>query len=230
MLGVLINFAAMIVGTLVGLIFKKGIPDRISEAIMSALGLCVLYVGLTGISDGKNAIAIILSVVLGSAIGTAINIDNVLERAGEYVKNKFNRVGNNSPIGKAMVTATLICCVGGMAIVGSLEAGISGDNTILITKAILDFIIVMMLAATLGFGVIFSAFPLLIYEGALVLLSGFIQPFLTETVTGDLTCTGSILIIALGLNMLKLTDIKVANLIPALLLSPLFTSLSVMFF
>lgn len=225
MLGVLINFAAMIVGTLVGLVFKKGIPERLTEAIMASLGLCVLYVGITGTSEGENAVAIILAIVLGSAIGTAINIDRALERLGEFVKSKFKGGENTASVGKAMVTGTLICCVGGMAIVGSLEAGISGDNTILFTKSILDFIIVMMLAATLGFGVIFASIPLLIYEGALVLLSGLIQPFLTASVTNDLTCTGSILIMALGLNMLKITDIKVANLLPALLLSPLFTAL-----
>ena len=223
MIGVLINFAAMIIGSLAGALFKKGIPQRVTGAVMSALGICVVYVGVTGSLNGENTVAIILSLVIGTVIGTIINIDNALEKLGEKIKNKFTKKESNSNIGNAMVTATLICCVGGMAIVGSLEAGINGNNTILITKAILDFIIIIMLTATLGIGTIFASIPLLIYQGTLVLLSEMIQPYLTEAMINDISCTGSLMIIALGANMLKITDLKVANLLPALLLSPFFT-------
>ncbi len=225
MLGVLVNTAVVIAGSLIGLLCKKGIPDRLVQAVMTAMGLCVLFIGVQGMSEGQHALAIILSMATGAAIGTLADIDAALTRFGDKIQGLFSsKVRGEQNVGEAMVSATLLFCVGAMTVVGSFRAAM-GDNSTLFTKSVLDFISSIVLTVSLGFGVIFSSLGVLIIEGALVLCASFLFPLLSAACIADLTCVGSLMILALGLNVIGATRIKVANLLPALLLSPLFTYL-----
>lgn len=223
MLGVLINTITVIAGSSVGLLLKKGIPERISKAVMIAIGLCTVYIGIDGSLEGSNPLVLILSLVFGTIIGTAIDIDKRIESVGNFIERKMKKKDGKGNVAQGFITGSLLFCVGAMTIVGSLNAGLSGDSTLLITKAILDLISSCMLASSLGIGVLFASVFVLVYQGALVLLSSLLQNILTDTVMiGELTCAGSVMIIALGLNIIGITKIKVANFLPALLLVPLF--------
>ena len=223
MLGVIINVVTVLIGSSLGLLLKKGIPEKISKAAMTAIGLCTVYIGIDGALEGENTIVLILSLVFGTIIGTALNIDGHLEKLGLFCENKMKSKGEKGSIAQGFITASLLFCVGAMTIVGSLNAGLNGDNELLITKAILDLISSCMLASTLGIGVMLAAVFVFVYQGALVLLAGLLQNILTNTaLIAEITCAGSVMIIALGLNILGITKIKVANFLPALLLVPLF--------
>ncbi len=223
MTAVLINVATVILGSAVGLLLKKGIPEKISKAAMTAIGLCTLYIGIDGALEGENTIVLILSLVFGAITGTAIDIDKFLDKTGKFLESKVKSKNEKSTLAQGFVTGSLLFCVGAMTIVGSLNAGLTGDGEILITKSILDLISSCMLSCTLGIGVMFSAVFVLIYQGGLVLLSGFLQTLLTDTaLVAEITSAGSVMIIALGLNILGITKIKVANLLPGILFVPLF--------
>ncbi len=217
--GTIVNVAAILVGSLVGLLLKKGLPERITQALSIAVGLCVAYIGISGSLKGQNMLVAVLSMVIGAVIGECLNIDGGLNRLGDAVQRRFRKTdGGESTMAQSFVSATLLFCVGAMAIVGSLQSGISGDHNTLFVKAILDGISSIVFAATLGGGVMLSVIPLFIYQGAIALLAQFIEPFLSEAVIAEMTCVGSLLILALSLNLLKITKIKVANLLPAVFL------------
>lgn len=222
MLGVLVNAGAVILGAVLGLLFRRGIPEKLTKAIMTAMGLCVLYIGIDGVLEGSHTVMLIVSMALGTALGTLIDIDEKVNLLGRYLEKKFSRKEGKGSFTEGFVTASLLFCVGAMAIVGSLESGINGDNSIIYTKAIIDLISACMLASTLGFGVAFSAAAVILYQGALVLLAGVLQPYLTDLVLiAEISCAGSLLILCLGFNMLGITKIKVANMLPAMLFVPL---------
>ena len=223
MLGVIINVITVLIGSLMGLLLKKGIPERISKAAMTAIGLCTIYIGIDGALQGENTIVLILSLVFGTIAGTAINIDGALNKAGEFLEKKLGAKGERGSVASGFVTGSLLFCIGAMTIVGSLNAGLSGDHELLITKSILDLISSCMLASTLGIGVMFATVFVLVYQGALVLLAGTLQSLLTDTaLIAEIPCTGSVMIIALGLNITGITKITVADMLPALLFVPLF--------
>lgn len=222
MLGVLVNVAAVIVGSLIGLLCKKGIPEKISDAIMTGIALCTVYIGISGALKGDNTIVLILSMVLGAAVGTVLDIDGLISRTGSSLEARFSREDGSVSIAQGFVTASLLFCIGAMTVVGSIKAGL-GDNEMLYTKSVLDFISAIMLSVSLGIGVIFSAAFVLVFQGALALLAGVIAPVLSEAAINELICAGSVMILALGLNMLKVTKIKVANYLPALLFAPVIT-------
>ena len=226
MIGVFVNVATVLLGSAVGLLFRKGIPERISKALMLAIGLCTLYIGIDGALEGSKTIVLILSMVFGTLIGTLIDIDDKINRVGLFIEKKLKREGEKGSIAEGFMTASLLFCVGAMTIVGSLNAGLTGDNTLLFTKSILDLISSCLLASTLGIGVMFAALFVLVVQGALVLLAGLLQNVLTDqALIAEITCAGSVMIIALGLNLLGITKLKVANFLPALLLVPLFYKL-----
>ena len=226
MIGVFVNVAAVLLGSSVGLLFRKGIPERISKAVMFAIGLCTMYIGVSGALEGSQTIVLILSMVFGTLIGTLIDIDDKINRVGLFLEKKFKRDGDKSSIAEGFMTGSLLFCVGAMTIVGSLNAGLKGDNTLLFTKSILDLISSCILASTLGVGVMFSALFVLVMQGALVLLAGLLQNVLTDpALIAELTCAGSVMIIGISFNMLGVTKLKVANYLPALLLVPLFYKL-----
>ncbi len=225
MLGVLVNVATVLLGSAVGLVFKKGISKKYSDAVMTGIGLCTVLIGISGMLKGENVLVAIISMVLGAIIGTALDIDGKLNGIGSLLQKKMKKEDGKVSIAEGFVTASLLFCVGAMTIIGSLEAGLKGDNTTLFTKSILDLFSSMMLSASLGIGVIFAAIFVLVFQGGLVLLSGLLESVLTETAVAEITCVGSLMILALGLNLMGIIKIKVANYFPALIFAPLISAL-----
>lgn len=227
MIGVLANVFTVILGSTVGLLLKKGIPERVSKAVMMAIGLCTVYIGVSGALQGSNTIVLIVSMVLGTIAGTLLNIDGGINRLGEYVESKMKHTDGKTSVAEGFMTASLLFCVGAMTIVGSINAGLVGDNELLFTKSVLDMISSCMLASTLGIGVLFSAAFVLVYQGGLVLLAGLLQNVLTDAaLIAEITCAGSVMIIGLGLNILGITKIKVADQLPAIIFVPFIYALA----
>ena len=221
MLGVIVNMLAAIVGGTLGTLFKKGIPKKITNSIMIAVGLCVIYIGIDGALKGENTLVLIISMLLGTAIGSVIDIDDKINRLGKWVENKFSKGDKKVSIAEGFVTSTLLFCVGSMTVVGSLNAGLLGDNQMLYTKSLLDLISGTMIASTCGIGVVFSAFPILVFQGGIVLLAELLSNVLNDAAINEMTCVGSVIIIALGLNLVGISKFKVANFMPAIILAPL---------
>lgn len=222
MLGVIVNTITVLVGGAIGLLLKKGIPERVSRAVMTAIGLCSVYIGIDGALEGSNTIVLIVSMVLGTIAGTLLDIDGAINKLGKFVERKMQREDGETTIAEGFMTASLLFCVGAMTIVGSLNAGISGDNRLLLTKSMLDLVSACMLASTLGVGVLFSALFVFGYQGALVLLAGLLQNVLTDVaLVAEITCAGSLMIVGIGLNLIGITKIKVADQLPAILFVPL---------
>ena len=221
MFGVLINVLTVIVGSCVGLLFKKGIPEKVSQAAMIGLGACTLYIGITGSLCGENVLILIASVVLGAICGTLLNIDGAINRLAATVERKFKADGKKASVAEGLVSSTLLFCVGSMTVTGSIQAGLTGDNSVLITKATLDLVSSMILASSLGVGVLLSAGTVFLIQGGLVLLAGAIAPFMDAGVINEMTCAGSLLIIMIGTNLMGITKIKVADYLPAILLAPI---------
>lgn len=223
MLGTLVNTAAVLVGSCIGLLFRKGLPERFGQVIMKGLGLCVMYIGIKGALKGENEIIAILSIAVGAVIGELLRLDERLEKLGGWIERKCKkREDDKTSVTEGFVSASLLFCVGAMTILGSLESGISGDHSTLFLKSILDFTCSIIYASTLGYGVIFSAATVLVIQGSITLLAGWIAPVLTETVILEMSCVGSILIIGLALNMLGITKLKTMNYVPAIFLPLLF--------
>lgn len=222
--GVLVNTLTVIIGSMVGLILKKQIPEKLTNAVMTAIGLCTIAIGVTGVIKGENQLVMIISLVFGTIVGTLIDIDGKLSRLGDKFQNKRAKNGNvhsdNATFSQGFVTASLLFCVGAMTIVGSMNAGISGDNQMLYTKSVLDLISSSMLAASLGFGVFCASGFVLVFQGALVALAMALGSFLNDFAVNELICAGSVMIMALGLNLIGVAKIKVANFLPGLVFVP----------
>lgn len=225
MFGVIVNVITVIIGSCIGLLFKKGIPERVSDAAMMGLGACTLYIGISGSLFGENVLILIASIVLGAIVGTLLNIDDAINRLAENVEKRFQKDGANVSIAEGLVSATLLFCVGSMTVTGSIQAGLTGDNTILITKATLDLVSSMMLASSLGIGVLFAAVSVFFIQGGLVLLADLISPFISTGAINEMTCAGSLLIIMIGTNLMGITKIKVADFLPAILFAPIIYNL-----
>ncbi len=217
--GAVVNFFTVILGAGIGLIFQKGIPEKLKSALMTGMALCVLLIGIDGIlNEGNKILVIIISVALGAVIGELIDLDKWVNNLGKKIENHFNKKGGNAKIAEGFVSATLLFCVGAMTIVGSLESGISGNNMTIYSKSVIDCVAAITLASTLGFGVMLSSASVLIIQGGITLLAVYIAPFLTTEVITQMSTVGSLLIVALSLNMLGLTKIKVMNFLPAIFL------------
>lgn len=217
--GVFVNTFTVILGSIAGLIFKKKIPEKLTDAVMSVIGLCTIAIGVGGIIKGENQLVMIISLVFGTAVGTLIDIDGKLTKLGDKLQNKRKK-NDGSSFSQGFVTASLLFCIGAMTIVGSMNAGISGDNQMLYTKSVLDLISSLMLSASLGIGVLCSAVFVFVFQGALVALSMVLGSFLSDFAIAELVCAGSVMIFALGLNLLKVTKLKVANFLPSLVFVP----------
>lgn len=217
----MVNTATVLVGGSIGLLLKKGLPDRLSDTLMKGLGLCTLFIGISGALDGENVLILIISLLLGGLVGELLDLDGAINRLGDMIQRKV--AGNNSQttVATGFVSASLLFCVGAMSILGPLESGISGDHTIQFAKATLDGIAAIIFASQFGIGVLFSAGFVLVYQGSITLLAGWIAPYLTETVIHEMSCAGYVIIIGLALNMLGLTKLKVMNYIPAILIAML---------
>lgn len=230
MIGVLVNTATVIIGSLIGLLFKKSISRRFTDAIMLGIGLCTIYIGISGALEGENTLILILSIVLGAAMGTGLDIDKRINDLGDWIEKRFKKAdGNSVSVAEGFVTASLLFCIGAMTIVGSLNAGLTGDNEMLFTKSLLDLISSLILSVSLGIGVMFAAAFVFAFQGSIVLLAQSLQPILTDSAIAEITCAGSLLILALGLNLIGLTKIKVANYLPAIVVAPLLSWLFTQF-
>ena len=219
MTGTLVNAVAVILGSLIGILLKKGIPQRFSDSIMKAVALCVIYIGIDGCMEGRKTLVTIVSMAAGALLGELLKLDDGINKLGKKLENKVSgNNGGDGNIAKGFVTASLLFCVGAMAIVGSLESGINKNHEIIFSKSLLDFISAIIFSASMGVGVMFSAIFVLVYQGSITLLAQFVGPYLSDVVIAEMTCTGSLLIIALGLNMLGITKLKVMNYIPAVFL------------
>jgi uncharacterized membrane protein YqgA involved in biofilm formation len=219
--GVLVNTLTAIIGGTVGLLLKKQIPEKLTSAVMTAIGLCTIAIGIGGIIKGENQLVMIISLVLGTIVGTLVDLDSKLSRLGDKLQKKKTDA-HGSTFSQGFVTASLLFCVGAMTLVGSMNAGISGDNEMLYTKSLLDLISATMLSASLGIGVLCSAAFVLVFQGAIALLGSYIQPILTDYSIAMISTVGSLLIIALSLNMLGITKFKVMNFMPAVFLPLIF--------
>lgn len=219
MLGTLINTLAVLVGSSVGLLVNKGIPERISNQMMKALGLCTIFIGVQGAFKGEKTLVMIISMVIGVVIGEGIDIDRRITNGIQRLEAKYvkKQEGKHS-ISEGLITSSLLFCVGSMTIVGCLNAGLLGDNTMLYTKSTLDLCSSMIFASTLGIGVMLAGVVVLVYQGSLTLLATLAAPLLTTSVINEMTCVGSLVIIATGLNLLGVTKIKLMNYIPAMFL------------
>ncbi len=228
-LGTIINMAAILIGSGIGLFLKNGIPKRLQTTISGAVGLCVVFVGITGAIKGlmsvsgttfetKDTLVVVICMAVGAAIGEWLDLEQKMENLGDWVKSKLPKGASTSNFTEAFVSTSLVFCVGAMAIVGSIEDGLNHDCTMLFTKAVMDGVLSVVFAASMGIGVAFSMFPIGIYQGGITLLAGLVKPYLTDLMIGRLSCIGSILIFALGLNLTIGTKIKIANMLPAVFL------------
>ena len=233
--GTIVNALAILAGSAAGMLltwlagrFSGVLPadsvklgERLQTIIMQGVALCVLYLGISGSLDGQNTLIAILSMVLGAILGELLDLDRRMRSLGDWVQKKTERLAlgsGNASVSEGFVTASLLFCVGAMAIVGALQDGLTGDQSTLFAKALLDGISAIVFGASLGIGVAFSAAAVLLYQGIIAVLASFLSPFLGDAVIAEMTCVGSLLIIALGTNMLNVTKIKVMNLVPAIFL------------
>ncbi|MFQ9979679.1 DUF554 domain-containing protein [Clostridium cadaveris] len=216
LLGTIADTLAIVVGTFIGLLFKKGISEKLSRTLMQALGLCALFVGIDGASKVDNLMVVIICMSLGALIGELVDIDARLNNLGFKIQGKFKSKKGN--IAEAFVSTTLLFCVGAMSIVGALNSGLQGDHTVLLSKSILDGVTAIIFASALGSGVLISATVVFAYEGVITIFASFLSPILSTAVIGNVTACGSLLIIGLALNILKATDINVSNLLPGVFL------------
>lgn len=231
-LGTIINVLTVVIGSALGLIFKNIIPKRLEKTVVSGIGLSVCFIGISGVLskmlyiDGgaiktRYTMLMVISLVLGAVIGELINIEKHLESFGDFCKSKVKLRGENSRFTEGFVSASLLFCVGAMAIIGSIEDGLAGDPTTLVAKAVMDGTVSIFFAASFGAGVFLSAIPVLIYQGAITLLAGVVEPLLSDTLINQVSLVGSVLILGIGINMLSNAKIKLGNLLPAVLI-PIF--------
>ena len=230
MVGTLITTVAILVGTALGLLLRKGIPERLRETVVQGQGLCVILIGLSGALKTGDTLCMIICMVAGALIGAAINIEKRLNDLGTFLERKVTRgQGETGSVAKGFVSASLLFCVGAMAIVGAMDSGLRGDHSTLIAKSALDGISAIFFASSLGIGVGLSAFAVLIYQGAIALLAMWIEPLLTETVITEMSAVGGLLIVGIGLNMIYDKHIPVGNLLPAIFLPMLYIPLTGLF-
>ncbi len=218
MLGTIVNTVAVLFGASIGLLIKKGIPKRIGDSLMKALGLRTIYIGISGAFKWENTLVMIISMVLGTLIGEAVDIDKHVNNGVRKIENKFSKGKSENTIAQGFITASLLFCIGSMTIVGAMNAGLLGDNTMLYTKSTLDFCSSIIFGSTLGIGVLFAGGFVLVYQGGLTLLAIAAAPLLSTAVINEMTCVGSLVIIATGLNLLGITKLKLMNYIPAMFL------------
>ena len=229
MWGVWANVVAVIAGGLIGSRLKGGIPKRFSDSINIGLALCVMLIGISGAIQTQNVMLVIISIVLGTVIGELLRIEDRLDALGAWAQKKLAR--DDDGFSKGFINATLLFCVGSMAVVGSLEAGFQNKADTLLAKSILDGVSALIFASSWGPGVRLSIVPLTIYQGGIALLSGVLAPFLTDALINEMSAVGSILIIALSINMVELTKerIRVGNMLPAILVPCVYIPLAELF-
>lgn len=229
MFGTIVNAAAILIGSFVGVLLKGGLKENYKTIINQGIGLSVLFVGASGcigqmLRPEANPVLFIISMAIGGVVGEWLNLEGQLQKLGDWLQSRVRIKRDVGNISNGFVAASLVFCVGTMAILGSIESGIQGRHTILYAKSLLDGIISIVMASTFGIGVAFSAVSVFLYQGALTLLAGWVSPFMTADMLRELSIVGGILIAAIGLNMLEIIRIRVGNLLPALLVPIIYYS------
>lgn len=223
MLGTIVNACAIIAGSLIGLALRRGIPDNYKEITLSAVGLSVVLIGVRSALVSESLMIVIFSMILGALVGEWIQIEKKLETFGQFLEKKIvAKSGDTSSFARGFVTASLVFCVGSMAIVGSLESGLTGNHQTLFAKSVLDGVASVVFSSAMGLGVLFSSLAVFIYQGLITITAVFMKNFLVAETIEQMTSVGGLLIVAIGLNMLKITAIRVGNLIPAIFLPLLY--------
>ena len=234
-LGTIVNMGAILAGCAAGVLLKSGIPKTIQDTITKAVGLCVMFVGLSGALSGmffiengelvtQDTMVMIFSMVIGSALGQWIDIETHLEKLGEWCRDHIPSGLTSGPFVEAFVSSSLLFCVGAMAVVGALEDGLNHNYSTLFAKAVMDGILAVVFGASMGVGVAFSAAPVGIYQGTITLLAGLLRPYMTDLMITRISFVGPILIFALGMNMVLNSKIKIGNMLPAIFI-PVFACL-----
>lgn len=228
-MGTVINVAAVVLGGLIGLLFGKRLKVQFQETLIGAIGVCVLFIGIAGAMEemltvqgatlqSGGTMVLIGSMALGSIIGELLDLEGLLERFGGWLKIKARSEGDAGFV-EGFVTASLTICIGAMAVVGAIQDSLQGDCSILVAKAVLDMIIIMIMAASKGRGCIFAAIPVAVLQGSITVLAFFLEPVFTELALSYLSMVGSVLIFCVGINLLWKQKLKVANMLPALVIA-----------
>lgn len=219
MLGNIVNTVAILVGGLLGILFGNAISEKMKKTVIQGLGLAIILIGMSMALQTKNTLVVIASLVIGGIIGEWIDIEKRLEQLGNRLEKILARKNQSGNFTKAFVSSSLIFCVGAMAIMGSLESGLKGVHDILFAKAMLDGISAIVFASSMGIGVIASAIPVFIYQGVITLSAGLLQGILSAPVVTEMSATGGLLIIGIGLTILEIKEIKVGNLLPSVFIA-----------
>ncbi|MGB3849232.1 MAG: DUF554 domain-containing protein [Tunicatimonas sp.] len=220
-LGTLVNTLAVVAGSLLGLLLQRKFPDNIRTICFQGLGLCTLLIGMQMTLQVENILILIFSILIGGVAGEGLRLHDQLLRLGDWVQQKV-RIGSER-FTEGLVTAFLLFCVGSLTLVGALEEGLNNDPSLIYTKSVLDGFASIVLAATYGWGVLFSALPLLLFQSSITLSAGLLEPYLSEVVIHQLSATGGVIIIGLGFDLLEIKKLRITNLLPALLFAVLLT-------
>ncbi|WP_130806006.1 DUF554 domain-containing protein [Senegalia massiliensis] len=227
MIGTIVNFLTILLGGIIGVNIKEGLKEEYKQIIMDSLALIVIVIGLTSALKSESILTMIFSLIIGVIIGESLKIDKKLNKLGEFLERKLGR--NDSNFSKGFVTTSLIFCVGAMAIVGSLESGLTGNHNTLYAKSVIDGMTSIVFASTLGIGVAFSSFAVFLYQGSITILASFLTDFLIDPVVLEMSAVGGILISAIGINILGLKEIKVSNMLPAIFLPLVFYAVKLIY-
>ena len=227
MLATIINSAAIVLGSLIGILFKQRINTRITRSLVTALALAVAVLGIMGAIQTKDSLGMVICIAVGTLLGELLDLDGKLEALAQLLRRLVapGKAASGS-FTQGFISATLTFCIGSMAIMGSMQAGISGDMSILLSKSVIDCITAVSFATALGIGVAFSALPILVYQGTITLLASVIAPFLSSAVILEVSAVGSIMMIGIAINLLELRKIPVANMLPAMFLPALYQPLA----
>jgi hypothetical protein len=221
MIGTLVNVAAIVAGSALGVLLKRGISEKAQKVVLQGIGLCVLIIGIMSAIKTDLPLLLVISVSLGGFVGTVIGIERRLDTWGERTQKRFHREGG-VPFAEGLVTATITFCVGAMAILGSVEFGLNHNYELLFIKATLDGVFAMLLATTFGFGVALSAVPVFLYQGAITLGAGVLAPLLSDAMMVEVSAVGGVLIVGIGINLLGFKKIHVGDMLPAVLIPPIY--------
>jgi uncharacterized membrane protein YqgA involved in biofilm formation len=227
MIGTIVNSLTIITGCFIGLILKGRFPDRLRVILFQGIGLTTLMIGVQMVIQGTKVLPIILSLVIGGIIGETIDIEKRLDQLGNRIKKLFKNQKGKEKFTEGFITASLLFCVGSMAVMGSIEEGISGNPDILLAKSVLDGVSSIIFAASLGIGVLFSAVPVFVYQGTITQIAYLIKNYINTDMINEMTAVGGILIIGLSLGILEIKKIKVGNLLPSLIIILIFTSIKI---
>jgi len=217
MIATVINAAAVVLGSMVGLLLNRRIGERVRDVLYSGIGVITLVIGMSMALELQRVLYLALAVVIGGILGTWWGVENGILRLGELLRERFSRSSSGSEFAYGFLRASVLFCVGAMAIIGSFRAGVEGDYQLLLTKSVMDGFMAILLTASMGIGVAFSALVVLVYQGGLTLLAGWISPWVSELMLSEITAVGGALILMIGINLLDLKHIRTADFIPAIL-------------